>query len=87
MNIPLPVKKAAILVDFTNDSIHLTLDMPSTYPQIGYEPIMKIDLAAGHGLQWCQDNLGIKNPEIISRIHGVMTVEEYLKERKTPLKG
>ena len=60
----LKVKKAVILIGRGPDRISLTLDLPSTYPIMGYEAEAVIETQAGVGIEWCRKNLGLE-PEVI----------------------
>ncbi len=70
MDITIKVKKATVVIGNGPDYISLLLDMPTTYPSLGYDPIMKIETAPGLGVAWCKDNLGIE-PDIINIPCGV----------------
>jgi hypothetical protein len=65
MDITLKVRKASVLLTKATDKIVLYLDMPSTYPALGYESSAIIDAAYDCGEEWCIKNLGI-TPEIIN---------------------
>lgn len=62
--ITLKVKKAIILIGLGTDRISLTLDLPSTFPAMGYEADAVIETQGGVGIEWCRANLGIE-PEVI----------------------
>lgn len=62
----LKVKKAVVLVDLSGtDEIHLVLDSPTPYPELGYEATAKIHVASGYGAVWCREVLGLE-AELIS---------------------
>jgi len=67
MKLTLNVHQATIVTDLSGeDLIMLRLDEPTTHPALGYDGEVKISVAAGYGVEWCQKVLGVINPKIIS---------------------
>ena len=65
MKITLNVLKAVVLTGNHGDLIRLTLDAPTTYKGMDYEPTMKMEASPGAGAQWVRDNFGIE-PQVIN---------------------
>ena len=56
--------KVTVVVSPTStDTIYITLDAPTTFPEMGYKPFFKIEARKGYGVQWCMENLGVE-PEV-----------------------
>jgi len=72
MNIRFKIKKITVLVEsLGTDTILITLDEPTPYPEMKYDGNAKIEVAAGYGIEWCKKVLGVSNPEIISMKTGL----------------
>ena len=65
MKIALDVKKITVLINrIGTDEVDLTLNAPSPFPSMGYEGHATIQVAKGHGAEWCRNVIGVE-PEII----------------------
>ena len=61
--ITLKVLKAQVLLTNGQDDICLTIDAPTTHPDMGYDPCIDIKTQANYGKEWCKEVLGIE-PEV-----------------------
>jgi hypothetical protein len=49
------------------DTLYLEVKGLSTpYPKVGHKPVVKVEVAAGYGVEYCKANFGI-TPEFIGR--------------------
>ena len=49
-----------------SDVVYLHLPGPSPFPEIGYEPCLKVDVRRGYGLKWVRDYFGRDPDEVIN---------------------
>ena len=61
----LKIKKAILLLTGGTDVIKLTIDAPSSFPDMGYDTTITMECKQGYGETYCKEILGL-NPEIIS---------------------
>jgi hypothetical protein len=64
MNLNLKVKKAVVLLSPGTDIILLTLDEATSFPEMKYPPVFKMEARHGYGVEYCQKVLKLK-PRII----------------------
>lgn len=63
--IQIEVIKAVVLIGRPGpDTITLTLDAPTPFPEMGYDAQMRIEARKGYGIQWCKEVLQLE-PEVI----------------------
>ena len=64
MELNLKIKKAKVLITDGTDIINLYLDADTAFPEMKYEPVMKMEARKGYGVEYCREKLGFE-PEII----------------------
>jgi len=66
MAVTLLTRKVTVLIGrFGTDEVDIALDMPSPFPEMGYQGHATIQVRKGYGIQWCKEVLGVADPEII----------------------
>jgi hypothetical protein len=65
MEVKLKVLKVTVVLDRqATDTIILSLDMPTPFPEMKYAGTMKLEARQGYGVQWCQEVLGLRSEDI-----------------------
>ncbi len=64
MKIELEIIKAQLIISSGPDSLSLQIKAPTAFPNLGYEPFVRMDIAQGHGKEYCNTVFHI-DPEII----------------------
>ncbi len=65
MDINFKVKKIIVITGGGTDEIHIYPDLKTTFPEMRYSPIMKMEARQGYGIEYCVKNFDI-NPEVIN---------------------
>ena len=63
-NLTFDIKKVTVVSRAGTDILTLEVDAPTTFPNLGYAPFIKIELAKGYADEWCE-KMGIKIDEYI----------------------
>ena len=63
------VVRASVLTGLPGtDQISLYLEAPTPFPEMGYEPSLKMEARKGYGVEYCRVVFGIE-PEVIQAGH------------------
>jgi hypothetical protein len=60
------ITKVEVLLTEGTDSIKLTLDAPTPFPEMQYKAFATIETQAGYGVKWCKDVLGVEPDRVIN---------------------
>lgn len=57
--ITLKITKATVLLTHGTDQVCLDVDLPTAFPEMGYETTMVVHARHNYGKEWCENVLGI----------------------------
>lgn len=66
------VKRITVIQGRGPDIIDIELDLASPFPQMQYPATAKFECAAGYGVAWCREVLGLE-PDDLIKLPGVTT--------------
>jgi len=65
MILSIPIKEVKVVIGLRGtDEVHIALDTPSPFPEMGYVGFATIQVKKGYGIKWCIEALGV-DPKII----------------------
>jgi len=64
MKLNVKVKKVQVLITHGTDLINITVDESSSFPNMQYPTVMKIECQKGYGKEYCENVLGL-TPEVL----------------------
>lgn len=65
MEIKLKIKRVVVLLTTSTDLIEFHYEGNTTFPEMKYEPIFRIEASKGYGVKYVKDEFGI-NAEVIN---------------------
>ncbi len=64
--VTLRIKKATVVLTPGTDLVCLTVDLPTAFPEMGYETVVSINARYNYGAEWCEKVFGII-PDVVGR--------------------